>query len=120
MKEVNEIQLNKYFNLKEFECPCCHRVMLHPTLLQLLYNLRLAIDRPVYLNSGYRCNIYNTKVGGTTHSYHTYGMAADVFVKDMKQSDLALHAQKIGFMGIGIYRTFCHLDVRPDQFTWYG
>ena len=118
MKETNDIQINKNFSLKEFECPCCHCVMLDPKLLDLLIKLRLSINRPIYINSGYRCKKENDNVGGTKYSYHTYGMAADVTVKDMFMPDLAKYAENIGFFGIGLYNTFLHLDIRPNKYRW--
>ncbi len=30
---LNDFQLTENFNLKEFECPCCHTVLLHPLLV---------------------------------------------------------------------------------------
>jgi uncharacterized protein YcbK (DUF882 family) len=44
--------------------------MLHPKLLGKLVELRKILERPVYINSGYRCLKYNQKVGGIKNSYH--------------------------------------------------
>jgi len=104
MDIINDIELTEYFSLREFECPCCRRVMLSPDLLARLNHLRMVINRPVYINSGYRCPEENHKVGGAPGSYHLRGMAADIHVNDFLLSDLLTIAQEIGFNGIGFLR----------------
>lgn len=118
--EINDIKIANNFNLSEFQCPCCKRVMLHPVLLKYLIKLRSAIDEPVYINSGYRCPAYNKQVDGVPTSYHLFGMAADIYVKTKSMNDLAMHAKIIGFKGIGVYGNFLHLDVRPVIKYWSG
>lgn len=120
MSKLNDIQVSIYFNLQEFECPCCKRVMIHSNLLTNLIKLRKLVNEPIYINSGYRCKSYNDQVGGTSKSYHTFGMAVDICTKIGNISDLALHAKNVGFKGIGVYKTFLHLDVRPEEHTWEG
>ena len=123
MDKINDIKIAEYFSLYEFECPCCKRVMLSPDLLARLNHLRMVINRPIYINSGYRCKEENHKVGGVSGSYHLLGMAADIHVKDFLLSDLLTIAQEIGFNGIGFYEksNFLHLDVRPgEKRVWKG
>ena len=120
MSKVNEIIISEDFLLSEFQCPCCHRVMLHPDLLKLLVKLRRHIREPIYINSGYRCTEENKKVGGVKGSYHLFGMAADITVRQISMSNLATLAEMAGFYGIGIYGTFLHLDVRPNKYHWSG
>jgi uncharacterized protein YcbK (DUF882 family) len=123
MDKINDIKIAEYFTLYEFECPCCRRVMLSPDLLARLNHLRRVIDRPIYINSGYRCKEENQRVGGVSGSYHLLGMAADIHVKDFLLSDLLTIAQEIGFNGIGFYEksNFLHLDVRPgEKRFWKG
>ena len=97
--------------------------MLSPDLLARLDHLRRVINRPIYINSGYRCKEENHKVGGAPGSYHLLGMAVDIHVKDFLLSDLLLYAQEIGFNGIGYYeeKDFLHLDMRPGpKHLWKG
>ena len=120
---INDIKIAEYFSLYEFECPCCRRVMLSPDLLIRVDRLRRVINRPIYINSGYRCKEENHKVGGAPGSYHLQGMAADIHVKDYLLSDLLTIAQEMGFNGIGFYeeKDFLHLDVRLGQkHLWKG
>ena len=120
MYNINNIQIDKYFNLNEFQCPCCKRVMIHPDLLNNLIILRKIINEPIYINSGYRCKNYNDQVGGVSKSYHTFGMAADIHARTVLIPHLAIHAQQAGFKGIGVYKTFIHVDVRSSSYKWEG
>ena len=123
LNEINDIGLAPHFKLSEFACPCCKRVMLHPRLLKKLTELRGIIERPIYINSGYRCPAYNQKVGGVVNSYHLIGLAADIRVKDINLIELLEVCENIGFAGIGLYekKNFLHLDVRPTKLSrWRG
>jgi len=116
--DINDIKVEYYFSLKEFECPCCKHVMLHPDLLDKLVKLRHAYGEPLIINSGYRCISYNKKVGGVPGSYHLFGMAADIYIRGIIPKDLAIQADLVGFSGIGLYNTFIHVDVRPLKERW--
>jgi uncharacterized protein YcbK (DUF882 family) len=121
--KINDIELTEYFSLYEFECPCCKRVMLSSDLFTRLNHLRMAINRPIYINSGYRCPEENKRVGGVAGSYHLLGMAVDIHVKDLLLYDLLTFAQEIDFNGIGYYekKDFLHLDMRPgSKRFWKG
>ena len=123
MNKINYIKIARFFSLYEFECPCCNRVMLSSDLLTRLNHLRNIIDRPIYINSGYRCKEENQRVGGVPGSYHLLGMAVDIQVKDILLSDLLVYAQEIEFNGIGFYENnnFLHLDIRPGPtHFWKG
>ena len=117
LNSTNNINIAPYFNLSEFACPCCKRVMLHPKLLVKLMELRKILERPVYITSGYRCPKYNQKVGGVVNSYHLIGLAADIQVKNINLIELLGYAEEIDFNGIGFYekKNFLHLDVRPTR-----
>ena len=119
LNEINNIIVAPHFNLSEFACPCCHRVMLHPLLLEKLEKLRKTIEKPIYITSGYRCTEYNQKVGGIKNSYHKLGLAADIRVGGLSALDLLEHAEMLDFSGIGFYekKNFLHLDVRPTKPT---
>ena len=119
LNQINDIIISPHFNLSEFACPCCNRVMLHPKLPVKLIELRKILERPVYITSGYRCSRYNQKVGGVTNSYHCIGLAADIKVKDTNLIELLEICENIDFTGIGFYekKNFLHLDVRPTKRT---
>jgi len=120
MIKINSIKIDTFFYLSEFQCPCCSRVIIHSDLLKYLVKLRNLIREPLFINSGFRCIDENKKVGGVEKSYHLFGMAADISVKQKNIMDLAEFAHSIGFKGIGVYKTFLHLDVREYQEHWEG
>ncbi len=119
LNSINNIIIATHFNLSEFSCPCCMRVMLHPKLLVKLIGLRKILERPVYITSGYRCTKYNNQIGGILNSYHCIGLAADIKVKDINLIELLEICENIDFNGIGFYekKNFLHLDVRPTKRT---
>ena len=118
MDKINYIKIAYHFNLQEFECPCCKRVMLHKDLLKKLSDLRREINQPLFINSGYRCEQENKKVGGVSKSYHLFGMAVDVSVRNLTIPELLYYAEKLKFGGIGVYKTFLHLDIRKNTTRW--
>lgn len=115
---MNNLKIAKNFKLKEFQCPCCKRVMLDSKLLKLLVLLRITLNRPVYITSGYRCTKENERVKGYKTSYHMLGMAADIKVKDISINDLADIAGSLGFKGVGEYKKHLHLDIRKILYRW--
>ena len=119
LNEINNVIISPYFNLSEFACPCCKRVMLHPKLLVKLIELRKILERPIHITSGYRCTKYNNQIGGILNSYHCIGLAADIKVKDINLIELLGYAEDVDFNGIGFYekKNFLHLDVRPTKRT---
>ncbi|HOF03672.1 MAG TPA: D-Ala-D-Ala carboxypeptidase family metallohydrolase [Atribacterota bacterium] len=121
--KINHIKIAEYFYLDEFQCPCCQQVMLYSLLLEKLIELRYKIEKPVIINSGYRCPSNNLEVGGVSNSYHLLGRAADIFVPKMVLAELFQAARNVGFTGIGFYpaRNFLHLDIRSSSpVCWQG
>lgn len=120
MITLNNFKVAFNFYLSEFECPCCHHVMLDRHLVRLLQLLRSKIQAPIWINSGFRCEKENYAVQGTKHSYHLIGLAADIRVPELEVRGLAQAAEEIGFNGIGIYESkgFVHLDIRPSKTIW--
>ncbi len=76
---------------------------------QLVFNLemfRSVVKKPVFITSWYRCGTRNREIGGTKASYHTTGLAVDLWVEGMDCSELFTAAESVpGFRdgGIGIY-----------------
>lgn len=110
---LNSFQLTEHFNLTEFQCPCCHTVKLHPELLRRAVRLRDAWERPVVINSAYRCEKHNIRVGGVTDSRHKLGRALDVRVPAWSQSEFRRLALFCGFAKVILYRErgFAHIEI---------
>lgn len=116
------VQLLPHFHLREFACHCgrCPVVLISPTHLALLQQLRNALKRPITVTSGHRCAKHNAAVGGVADSQHPRGTATDIKVAGLTPAQVAEEAERIGFDGIGRYRTFTHLDSRGSRARWNG
>ena len=75
----------------EFKCKCsdknCHFTLVDSQLIQSWHKLRKKWDKPLKVNSGFRCQSHNESVGGTSKSFHTKGSAIDIDTNSMNNSD---------------------------------
>jgi uncharacterized protein YcbK (DUF882 family) len=109
-----------FFDLKEFACKCkdknCEgkppQLRMNPTLIQALNRIREELGKPIRVTSAFRCTAHNAAVGGVPHSTHRTGYAADIQCEDMDKLLELVEAEK-EFRGIGVAKTFIHVDVRP-------
>jgi len=119
---MNNIQISKDFNLKEFECthPDHQHVQIDEQLLENLQQLRDFLNVPLIITSAYRCEERNRQVGGSKNSLHKQGKAVDILLSTIPVDidDLEEIAERLGFDGIGKYNTFIHLDVRGYKARW--
>lgn len=112
-------KLSNYFVVSEMSCKDgSDTVLIDSELVELLHNIRSHFGKPVVINSGYRNDAYNAKVGGATYSYHKYGMAADIVVSGAAPLEVAKYAVSIGARGVGLYTGFTHVDTRPTKYYW--
>lgn len=113
-----------HFSPDEFRCHHCGELPaggMDPDLLALLEQIRAHFgDKPVTINSGYRCPAHNADIGGATNSQHLYGTAADIVVKDTKPSAVYAYLDPTHNGGLGSYDTFTHVDVRGSRARWSG
>lgn len=118
------MKLSTNFDSREFACKCkCGFDRPAPQLIEALQKFRDGLSAPVSILSGCRCEKHNAKVGGVRGSFHTKGMAADIYVADVSTATLGTLAEKAGlFGGIGVYLKagFVHVDVRPGRARWRG
>lgn len=115
-------KLSEHFTLSECSCRCgCGLCDIDLVLLSALENLRSRVARPIHTTSVQRCHSHNKAVGGTPHSQHLIGRAADIVVRDMTPDELAEQARQVPEFqngGIGIYKSFLHVDVRGHTARW--
>jgi len=114
-------KLSTHFRLHEMQCSDdSFAVLVHPTLMMGLEQLRHHFGRAVVINSGYRTHAYNAKIGGARQSRHLWGMAADIVVEGVSPSRVAIKADAMGFGGVGRYDSFTHVDVQGQDRRWDG
>lgn len=68
--------------------PADARLNLRLLVHHCLDPLRVHLERPVHVTSGYRCHAVNDAVGGSVRSFHTKGLAADIKVKGLTAHDI--------------------------------
>lgn len=115
--------LSTNFKVREFACSDgSDPVFVSDKLVEVLQKIRERFGKPVNVNSGYRTVSKNKAVGGATYSQHLYGTAADISIAGVSPKDVAAYAETLlpGTGGIGIYKTFTHVDVRKVKSRWNG
>ena len=93
-----------------------------PTLW-VMDHLRFVLGQPVTLTSIYRNEDYNREVGGASRSQHKENRAIDFQVRNVSPRRAANSLIKLrdsGMFkgGVGVYRTFVHVDTRGRNATW--
>jgi len=114
------MKLSAHFDSSEFKCKDGSYKAPDPKLIQILEAIREKAGKPLKINSGYRSPAYNKKVGGSPNSQHLLSKAADIVIAGMTPSEVAKIAESCGATGIGVYKTFTHVDVRPSKARWNG
>ena len=117
------LALSKNFKVREFACQDgSDPVFVAPELVEVLQEIRDHFGKPVNINSGFRTATHNKKVDGSAQSQHLYGMAADVSISGVSPKAVADFVETImpRMGGIGIYKTFTHVDVRANKSRWNG
>ena len=113
--------ISDHFKASEFFCKDGSPVVfIDFELVDLLEAIRFHFGKPVIINSGYRTPSYNSKIGGAKESQHMFGTAADIHIKGVSQAEIAAFADSWmpDFGGIGIYKSFVHVDVREKKSRW--
>lgn len=112
--------------MSEFKCRCsypdCQVTYLSSDLVKSLQDLRYRVG-PLTVLSGYRCQLHNRDAGGSDNSFHKLGLAADLAAKKIAPLELRKEAEQVPMFangGIGTYKTFIHVDVRPFKARWSG
>ncbi len=122
IEENNDVyQLSPNFHKKEFnqaQQPIgLESFEVDSDLVNKLELLRKEIgDKPIQINSGYRSEEYNKRVGGVSRSQHLEGKAADIQVKGMSSEELNKAAKKVGFPFTQTYKNKPHLHVDTRKF----
>ena len=112
----------RYFKYSEFDSPDqpnSGEVFMDENLLNALDIIRDEYGKPMKVNSAYRSEAHNAKVGGVKNSQHRLGLAVDIHISSQEEGDmLEKLARKHIVGGIGRYHTFIHIDARGTTAYW--
>jgi uncharacterized protein YcbK (DUF882 family) len=117
--------LSYHYSRSEVACHCgCGLDSIDAATLEVMEAVREHFERPVTVNSAFRCASHNAAVGGASNSQHLYGRAADLAVDGIDPSEVADFVESGPLKdkgGIGRYATFCHVDSRTNgPSRWEG
>ena len=90
-------------------------------LAQNLEVIRSYFNLPIKINSGWRSEAHNRKIGGVKNSTHVKGKAADITVKGKTAAEvqngieILINAGKISQGGLGKYPNFTHYDIKINH-----
>jgi uncharacterized protein YcbK (DUF882 family) len=105
----------KYFRLEEFNCTHTNKNEMNPEFLEQLDFLREACGFPFRITSGYRDETHPNEVKKEKPGTHNQGIAADIAVSNgFERMNIVHNALKMGFGGIGVAKTFVHVDSRKE------
>ena len=112
-----ERNVSKNFKVREFKCKDgSDTIFIADELVTVLQKIRDRFGKAVTINSAYRTDAYNKKIGGAAYSQHKYGCAADIVVSGVKPIDVYTYADSIlPNGGVGKYDSFTHVDVRGTK-----
>lgn len=108
----------RYFTYEEFDSPDIQGSgqMMSKELLSKLDMIREEFGKPIHINSGYRTEAHNEKIGGTSKSSHLKGLAADIACKSSADRfELINLFIKHKINRIGVAKTFIHIDIDKDK-----
>ena len=105
----------RYFDRSDFDCQETGNNEMSDEFLWAIDALRHECGFPFIITSGYRDPTHSiearkAKPGTGTHAQ---GIAADIRITDGNQAYKIIEtAQSMGFNGIGVAKTFIHVDLR--------
>lgn len=103
----------KYFNIEDFDCQETGENKMSEDFIHRLDELRAVCGFPFYVTSGYRSPSHSIEKRKSQPGTHAQGIAADIKVSGGAQRRLIVEkALELGFGGIGIAKTFVHVDIR--------
>lgn len=119
----------RYFTKTEFKCKCggkhCngYPAEIDMTMVGYADEIRHRLGKPLNVNSGMRCSVWNQIQGGVSNSQHLYGTAVDLGkpsgVTVAKMAEIAEDVMG-DTGGIGIYSWGIHIDSRKTKSRWNG
>ena len=120
VKKHSTTNVSEHLSLKEFDCHCnnpfCRHTLVNYRVGVIFESLReLCGNKPIRVNSAFRCSEHNFSVGGVHLSKHLLGEALDLAPPaDVSLDDFKLLAKQAGFTFVYINKdkNFMHVDIR--------
>ena len=113
-----QLRFSQAVRYEELECKCksdrCHYTLLHPRLAEKIAIIRKASGSHLIITSAFRCQSHNQIVGGERESFHTKGMAVDLYPEDGEVEDL-YHLMSLYFDKVIKYDTFVHGNITTEE-----
>jgi uncharacterized protein YcbK (DUF882 family) len=103
----------KYFKLEDFDCQETGDNEMNVEFIHKLDQLREACGFPFIITSGFRSKDHSIEKRKEKAGTHAQGIAADIRARNGNERyKIVEEAIKLGFTGVGIARTFIHVDSR--------
>ena len=112
----------EHFDIDEFDCQETGENQMDTDFIYALDELREACGFPFRITSGYRSPSHTIEARKSSPGTHSEGIAADIAVSGGAQRRAIVeNAIRLGFNGIGVAKTFVHVDKRktpPVMWTY--
>ena len=106
----------RYFKLSDFNCQETGNNEMSEKFLEKLDDLRHKCGFPFIITSGYRDPTHSIEARKAKAGTHSRGIASDIRINNGKEAyDIIKNAQSMGFNGIGVAKSFIHVDIRKGM-----
>jgi uncharacterized protein YcbK (DUF882 family) len=114
---MNDLDWDRYPNFKEeeFRCSETSENEMQARFMSLLQELRYRYGKPMTITSGYRSPNHSIEKRKAKAGTHAQGIAADIYCTGPDKYRLVKLAFELGFTGIGVDKSFIHLDVSRER-----
>ena len=106
----------RYFKLSDFDCQETGNNEMSEEFLEKLDELRHVCGFPFIITSGYRDPSHSIEARKAKAGTHARGIASDIRINNGNEAyDIIKNAQSMGFNGIGVAKSFIHVDIRQGM-----
>ena len=106
----------RYFKLSDFDCQETGNNEMSEEFLEKLDELRHKCGFPFIITSGYRDPSHSIEARKAKAGTHARGIASDIRINNGNEAyDIIKNAQSMGFNGIGVAKSFIHVDIRKGM-----